>query len=543
MAFAPGAWVRDSVGVYIGNATAVRDYRVQLRGNRAVLLWGAYLIVMIGFCLLTYNGAASRQEMSIVEAQRSLQTFYQSILYMLATLVLLIAPALTATAIVSERQRRSLDLVFSAPVSPKYYLVGKMISSYRYIWMLLVLSLPVTAACVVLGGASWSEVLASYALLSLHGLIFTSIALLFSTVAQKPVGAIVWSYIGVACYTWAASGIALPLAYGGGFGPHRARDEMSFLVTLSPYAIVTIPSSYTIVAGYHVPNWVFAALFTLCLTKLLLLGAASLLSPYGAAETKSLRIHSVIYMAAIAYGSVVAIDAATIGSRVSTMVSSSGAVTSTSAGALSSTVATELLMGRAVAAAAVALMIFIPVVACFGTDLEKKFWPDGVFRLRRMWVGSPSGALPFLLALVLAAAVGMYAYALVNDISVIGVHLFAYLFFSLALVFFAWALGRMTSAMSNGLRAARTLHFTFLVLVMAVPVPFISIADPYGFDSSTLSGWDFYLLRPLASSGDRSVHAAILGTVLTIVGLVLVKWSEGLAKARYARIGVSYDRA
>src|ERR1044072_9677517 len=113
--------------------------------------------------------------MSMTDAQHPLKGFYNKIIYLLSTVMWLVAPALTATAIVSERQRKSLDLVFSAPVSPKYYLVGKMLSSYRYVWMLLVLSLPVTAACVVLGGAVWSEGLAAYGLLSLPGVIYTAI--------------------------------------------------------------------------------------------------------------------------------------------------------------------------------------------------------------------------------------------------------------------------------------------------------------------------------------------------------------------------------
>jgi hypothetical protein len=147
----------------MGNASSMRDFRVQLRGSRSVLLFGAYLLSLITIALLVYSSAIRNgTSVSIVEAQSSLQSFYATVIGLLGGMICLVTPALCATSILTERQRKSLDLVFSAPVSPKYYLVGKMLSSYRYIWMLLVLSLPVTAACVVLGGATWRDVLLGY---------------------------------------------------------------------------------------------------------------------------------------------------------------------------------------------------------------------------------------------------------------------------------------------------------------------------------------------------------------------------------------------
>ncbi len=210
-----GSWIRSSLSCYFGNAATVRDFRVQLRGNRAILLWGFYLLVLIGFTMIVYSGSAAGAQSSIVDAQRKLREFYQSVMILLAVMINLIAPALTAGSIVMERQRRSLDLVFSAPVTPKYYLVGKMVSSYRYIWMLLILSLPITSACVVLGGATWSDVIAAYLILSSNALIYTAIALLLSTLSRQPVAAVVWSYVASIGYSFITAGIAGSAAVSG----------------------------------------------------------------------------------------------------------------------------------------------------------------------------------------------------------------------------------------------------------------------------------------------------------------------------------------
>lgn len=548
MAIAPAAWARETIGVYFRNATAVRDYRVQLRGSRAVVLWAVYLTVLIGFGMITYYDAAARQRMSIVDAQASLQTFYERIMYLLATAVIMIAPALTATAIVSERQRKSLDLVFSAPVSPKYYLVGKMISSYRYVWMLLVLSLPVTAACVVLGGASWSEVLTSYALMSLQGLVYTSIALLFSTLAQRPVGAIIWSYIGVAAYVIAVSIVATMSSVGSWIGMGRQTLEMPFVVTLAPYSPFRIVASYTVLFDYHVPNWLISAMFVLLFTKIMLVGAASVLSPYGSAETKSLRIHGLVYSFLLSLG---------ISAAMGSSLFFSAAMVRGMSGSGAPMADYEMTYARQFVSMLTGLVILLPFISCYGTDLEKKFWPDGLFRIRRTLMATPAGGLPYLISLGLAVAAGISFYAVWHP-EILGVRSLGYLYYGLALLFFCWSFGRLTSAMNNGLRYARTLQFTILVLVLWLPPPFLAIADPTGFASSPRamgitpgdfeparigpSLWDFYILRPLYSTDDKTLLALLFGTVLIVVGLFITRWSESLAKARYGRVGLSYER-
>lgn len=545
MAFAPGEWLRDTVGVYIGNATAVRDFRVQLRGNRAVLLWALYLIVLIGFGLITYSEAAATQQLSIVEAQYRLKDFYEKIMYLLSTVMWLIAPALTATSIVAERQRKSLDLVFSSPVSPKYYLVGKMIGSYRYIWMLLVLSLPVTAACVVLGGAVWSEVLAAYALLSLNGLVYTAIGLLFSTLSQKPVGAVVWSYIGVSAYIGFAAAMGAPLLASSRMwmGPTmgQSMNEMPFVVAMVPYLSSQTAASYMDIAGYHVPNWLLAAVATLVVVRLLIAGAGSALSPYGSRETKSVRIHGLVYMFLLSVGSAAAIGASIF--AIAPMVSS--AAGSGGPGGYSYTTPDyEIYFARQfLSVVLLTLIIVIPFITCFGVDLEKKFWPDGLFNIRRMLIATPSGGLPYLMALVLAAAGGIATYGLWHP-EILGVRFFAHVFFALALVFACWSLGRLTSAVNNGLRYARTLQFTVILLLFVLPLPFLAIADSWGYSTPNgeFSSWDLYILRPLFSTGDKTWIALAYGILLCGIGFVLTRISEKTAHSKYSKIGLSYGR-
>lgn len=510
MAIAPGRWLRQNLSVYFGNATAVRDYRVQLRGNKAVVLWGVYLLVMIGFGVFVYGSTASADRISVIEAQRNLRQFYDTIINLLGGIICLIAPALTATAVVSERQRRSLDLVFSAPVTPKYYLVGKMISSYRYVWMLLVLALPITSACVVLGGATWMDVLCTFILLSLLGLLYCAISILFSTIAPKPVSAIVWSYLACACYTLVISSLA---SYGtfammGSSGPTH---ELPFIVALSPFNVTRVSSSYSIISGVTVANWIIVAVYTLAICKLFLLAAASALSPLGAMDTKMLRLHGVVYAFLIVFALSGLFPAAPAGSS--------------SAASTSMALAACVLLGWFT----MPLVVLMPFLACFGNDSDRKFMSAGVFEPRKMFVGTPDGSLPYVLLLLGSAALGLILGLASHGIDVTNGTFVSTILWMIALWVFAWSLGRFTSGMNLGLRGARTAHFCLMLAIWFIPIPFLMIIEQNGPRGDKATLWDFYILRPIWGPPDAT-RAGVSALVLIITAFLIACVAENMRK-------------
>jgi ABC-type transport system involved in multi-copper enzyme maturation permease subunit len=510
-------WIRGNLACYFGNATATRDYRVQLRGVRSILLWSFYLAILIGFAMLTYSNSASGYSTSIVDAQSRLRTFYQSIMILLGVMVVGIAPALTAGAIVMERQRRSLDLVFSAPVSPKYYLVGKMISSYRYIWMLLILSVPVTSACVVLGGATWSDVIAAYVILSLNALVYTAIALLISTLSKQPVAAIVWSYAAAIFYT-IGTGVVSAASAVGMMSGLRGGLEAPYTITMNPFAVVQAAPTYSTIWGYQVPNWVLGAITAVLISKLLLLGAASTMVGYDAKETKSLRIqgwiYSFLFAALYAYATAPALTMVRGAMRASSSMGSGIATPTT----WNSTM--DLAFGWLLAP----LVILIPFLSCYGLDAERRAWPDGTFSLQRVFKGTPSGGLPYIWGLILAAYLGFY---FVHSQILMDPPSPAILLWSLAFWTFCWSLGRLGSGFKLGLRAARTFQFTIIIALVALPVPFMTAIHVF---SSTDAGiWDLYILRPLVGNEDNRSIALFYSVLLAGASLVITFVAETTA--------------
>src|SRR5688572_14614044 len=237
--------------------------------------------------MAVYGNLEASGNRSLASLQWSLKGFYGTILMILASAVVVVTPALTASSIASERQRRSLDLILSTPLQIKSYLVGKLIASYRYTWLLLILSLPLVSMCIILGGATWQEVILGYVRLSLFGLLFTAIGLLMSVMAPRPVSAIAYSYIAVAFFVFVST---LTTSVGSAGSTSGTSGGIYVLASLNPFFDAMMLSSSQAYDNLLIA-WLPLALFVAVACKIVLLGAGSVLSGYGSRHTSNLRWH------------------------------------------------------------------------------------------------------------------------------------------------------------------------------------------------------------------------------------------------------------
>jgi hypothetical protein len=96
-----------------------------------------------------------------------------------------------------------------------------------------------------------------------------------------------------------------------------------------------------------------------------------------------------------------------------------------------------------------------------------------------------------------------------------------------------------------GLKAARTLHFTVFIVVVVLPVPFLS-----AIMSSTGVGWspnspllDLYVLRPILDVGANRVgQEALYGGILLVLGIVISVWTEKRIAGKMAALGDTNER-
>lgn len=506
MAFAD--WVRVQRRVYFGNASSVRDFRAQLRGTRPALFWTLYLGLLVLFVTLAYSNIVAQGEQSVAFVQAQLQDFYKSVLGMLELMIGLVAPVIVGMSIQAEVQRKSLELVSTAPVTPKYFLVGKVLSGYRYILMLLFLSLPIAAVAVMLGGATWGEVLVSYLLLAMHGLLYIGISLPIAVISTKVVPAVIYSYM--ACWAWGLSASAGLIPYLMTFGSTTTlgREEAPFFLLMFPGAFLAGVDTFTVMFGTNVPNWILATLVTLLVVKFFIVGAGSAMTRIGSKETVSLRIHG------LAVTSILVLAFAV--SLFPSLAAGAGGFVSLSDPAF--------LISVFFSVASIPIVFALPNLSTWSYLDEHKNKPSGVFDVRKILTGAPEGGLPYILALlgtiiVIGGGVWVYNGGPVTD----GAVLYA-LWLAGAWVFF-WSMGWLVSSFStSGIGTARKSHLAFTIIVTLLPWPVLSIvAALLGLNPD-----DVFRVYPVAALGysDEPVTVAFMALEFWIAAAALTYWAE-----------------
>ena len=172
-----------------------RELRVRMRGRRAFLVLGLYLFLL---GLVTY---AIEQVLVHADGAFQLQSFqvgqilFAGLALFEITLLIFVAPALTATAISAERERGTLDLLRATPVRPRTIVWGKLIAALGYAALLIVASVPLASVVFLFGGVAPVDVWAVFALLGVTTVAFGMLGLFCSALARRTGLAAVLAYV------------------------------------------------------------------------------------------------------------------------------------------------------------------------------------------------------------------------------------------------------------------------------------------------------------------------------------------------------------
>ncbi|MCH7904725.1 MAG: ABC transporter permease [Armatimonadetes bacterium] len=501
---AVAGWIREQRRIYFGNATSVRDYRAQLRGVRASLFWAAYLGLLILFVTVAYWNIVSQGRQSVAQIQSELKSFYNLILVLLEVMVALVAPVIVGMSIHAERRRQSLDLILTAPVSPKYFLIGKFVSGYRYIVMLLFLSLPITAAAVVLGGATWSEVLISYVLIATHALLLMAISLPIALLSPKVVSAVIYSYMGCWAVFLVGSTFSAGMMFTSGFGGLIGSQEGPFWPLMFPNFFGFGIETHTTMFGAQVPNWILAVAMTLFIVKFFVLAGGSVMTRAGSKETVSLRIHGLVIAALLSF----------ILTRDS--IASGGFSSGPAAVAYEFAIMVSVLT--------LPLVVILPHISTWSFFDERKTRPNGVFSLRAALTSAPEGGLPYLMMLVAAVIMGPFVSTLVGGDRLTTI-VWPYLIWLAGGWAFFWSLGWLLSSfVTTGIATARKSQLAFTVIIAVLPWPVIAMLSAAMGTSS--DGWIIYPLTALAHEPDELLIVMFMASEFWLLAAVFGVWGE-----------------
>ena len=111
--------------------------------------------------------------------------FFSNILWLNFALIVLAAVSFLATAITEEKEEGTLGLLMLAGVSPLAMLLGKSASRQFSTALLLVVQFPFALMAIVLGGVTFTQIVAGYVALAAFLALAANIALLASVICRS----------------------------------------------------------------------------------------------------------------------------------------------------------------------------------------------------------------------------------------------------------------------------------------------------------------------------------------------------------------------
>ena len=142
-----------------------KELRSTARRKRTYVLRCVYLGALLLLLLMVYTGFRERGEYGSVAHRQEQQAemgyaFFVCFSMFCVISMAVLGPILTATAISSERQQKTLHVLLMTPITSWQIISGKLFSRLLVALMLIGLSLPALAVARLLGGVELNQMFA-----------------------------------------------------------------------------------------------------------------------------------------------------------------------------------------------------------------------------------------------------------------------------------------------------------------------------------------------------------------------------------------------
>jgi len=120
---------------------------------------------------------------------------FGGLLFLETLLVLVLAPAFTTGAISLEREKQTLDMLVTTPLSTLGMIIGKLFSALGYVFLLIIASIPLASLVFVFGGVGPEDLVRGYGFLFALAFGMGAIGLFISTIVRRTQTATVITFV------------------------------------------------------------------------------------------------------------------------------------------------------------------------------------------------------------------------------------------------------------------------------------------------------------------------------------------------------------
>ncbi len=175
------------------NPVILREVVSHLRSPST--LWQLCVFLLASSIAICIFWAVALEQMQGNLAINYTREMFKALNLFFVSFVLLLVPLQSASAINLEKERDSWDLLISTNISLGSIILGKLVSSLAFIWLIAISLLPMYAILIPLGGIAPKEILFVFLMMTEASLLVAVLGLTCSIYCKRVISSILAAYI------------------------------------------------------------------------------------------------------------------------------------------------------------------------------------------------------------------------------------------------------------------------------------------------------------------------------------------------------------
>lgn len=220
------------------NPVLRNETKIAARSIRFTLMILAYVAVLAIAVMIYYNVINSEAFYNGLNLKES-TNFYVVMAVVQAALLFSIVPSLSSTAICSEREKQTLDILLSTKLTPLQIIIGKISSSSLRVIILIISMMPLYAVGSLMGGIKISYILQLILFFIINTIFMASIGVFISTCVKTSKVSTTLTYLLIVFIYLGVIAIAFGILAFSTYQYYNANNLTAPMPTISPIIYIS----------------------------------------------------------------------------------------------------------------------------------------------------------------------------------------------------------------------------------------------------------------------------------------------------------------
>jgi ABC-type transport system involved in multi-copper enzyme maturation permease subunit len=155
------------------------------------------LVLFVGFCILIVVNVWPAEVINITIVGGLARALIGFVTYSMLFAAAIFVPALAAGSIVTEKERRTFDLLILTLISPGGIIAGKLLNTVGFYLLLIMAVMPVLGVIFFLVGVDWVVLIQSFCIVLATSVSCAMVGILSSAFFKRTFAAIAGAYLGM----------------------------------------------------------------------------------------------------------------------------------------------------------------------------------------------------------------------------------------------------------------------------------------------------------------------------------------------------------